>query len=96
MTIKRIGYVRGTSDTDVWEIDGEPYAVGGFNGEKYMRCWKLKYRDGSGFPASSDSPDLVLRPIYRFEQENIDISEIEENSQEWDMANEIVDFDFCY
>lgn len=33
------------------------------------------------------------RPIYRFEVEGIDPTQLEENSPEWDRAMEIVDID---
>ena len=36
---------------------------------------------------------LVFKPVYRFEVEDIDLDQIEENSDEWFKAVEVVDFE---
>lgn len=36
--------------------------------------------------------EYEVRPVYRFEDEGIDPSNLEEGSDEWDRACEIVDF----
>lgn len=37
--------------------------------------------------------NYCLRPIHRFEVEEIDLEELEENSPEWDRAVEIIDYE---
>lgn len=56
-----------------------------WNGEIYGNGWK----DGK-------DTNCEYRPIYRFELENIDINSLEENSDEWLKAIEIVGFEEIY
>ena len=54
-----------------------------WNGEAYIR----------GFdPNSKEWNNDSFRAVYRFQEENIDIEELEENSPEWDRAVETVGF----
>ena len=77
----------GWPDIHIVEIDGVLYALSGWNGEKYTDCWECLDQctpvEGSSY---------TLTPVYRFEVENIDLDTIEENSDEWDKAIEIVDY----
>ena len=50
------------------------------------------YRTGFDEKNGKDN-NYNYRPIYKFEQENLDITKIEENSNEWDEAFEIMGFE---
>jgi hypothetical protein len=50
------------------------------------------YRNGYDTINNCDS-NKEYKPVYRFEIENIDLEEIEENSEEWYRATEIVGFE---
>lgn len=75
-----------------------------WNGEEYSKGY---YTDEDSIFTSSNSityenakANLVMNggrasefiPIYKFEEENIDLSKVEENSDKWNELTEIVDF----
>ena len=69
------------------EVDGEIFVLAGWNGEKYTDCWKCKDQW-----TEIDDGEYSLRPVYRFEDEEIDLDSVEENSEEWYKLTEIVDY----
>ena len=49
---------------------------------------------GNGFDEEKEKiTGFEYKPVYRFEVENIDISKIEENSDEWNFYTEIIGFE---
>lgn len=54
------------SDTDieVVEIDGALYALDGWNGEKYLHCWKCIDR----FTADPDGLEYEIAPVYDWDK----------------------------
>ncbi len=81
----------GSLDVDVWETsDGRRFCVSEWNGEKWLECWEI-FRDMSA------GPSFAAEPIYRWEADGMsldEVSRLEEDSEEWAHANEIVGFDF--
>lgn len=75
-------------EIDMVEIDGRLFALHGWNGEVWLRCWECLDK----WTAASEKT-FEIRPVYRFEIEEIDLETLEENSSEWDYAMEIVDFE---
>lgn len=70
-------------------IKGQVYALYGWNGEVYGDCWLCI---DQLTPAPEDKC-YTIRPVHRFERDGIDINALEENSQEWDRAVEVVDYE---
>lgn len=71
------------------ELQGEVYALAGWDGEKYGACWKCT---GPGY--MYDAPGrYTLTPVYRFEAEHIDLSQLEEGSAEWEHAIRLVNYE---
>lgn len=60
-----IGSWWADNNIDVAEIDGELYALYGWNGEKWTECWKCagEVVNGIIFDAADDSRSYVVRPI---------------------------------
>lgn len=85
-----VGYWWNDSRIEVFEIDGKYYAAAGWNGEKYEDSFEVTRRVGNTF--FDAAADCVLAPVYRFEAEDIDLDRIEEGTDEWDSAVEIVDY----
>lgn len=54
-----------------------------WNGELYKEGWDIKNRC---------VVKKEYKPVYRFETDNIDINKLEENSDEWIKADEVVGF----
>ena len=81
----------GSENAEIWEtIDGRRICVSDWNGEKWLECWEIA-------PDMSAGPSFEAAPIYRWEAEGMaveDLKKLEENSPEWDRANEIVGLDF--
>ena len=75
-------------DIPMVEIDGKVYALHGWNGETWLRCWECldKWTEAS-------EKVFEIRPVHRFEAEEINLEMLEENSPEWDYAVEIVEFE---
>ena len=85
-----VGYWWNDSRINVYEVGGKYYAASGWNGEKYEDSFEVTRRIGNEFFDAAG--DCVLSPIYRFEAENLDLDSIEEGTEEWDAAVEIVDY----
>lgn len=86
--IRHIGFFWRDQSIELVEINGTVYALNGWNGEEYTDGWVC-------YPpyfteASEDS--YTLRPVYRFEDEVIDLGSIEEGSEKWEYAVQIVDY----
>ena len=75
-------------DIPMVEIDSKVYALHGWNGVTWLRCWECLDK---WTPASEKT--FEVRPVHRFEVEEIDLETLEENSPEWDCAVEVVEFE---
>ena len=75
-------------DIPMVKIDEKLVALYGWNGETWLKCWECLDK---WTPASEKT--FEVRPVHRFEVEEIDLETLEENSPEWDCAVEIVDFE---
>lgn len=68
--------------------DGEMYDYKLENGELlHTKEW-----NGEVYTVHNGGRETTYKPIHRFENEGIDISTLEENSDEWNKACEIVEF----
>lgn len=87
--MKHVGYWWTGDNIEMVEVNGQAYALYGWNGEEYDDCWKC-----SGEHLLDASYErYTLRPVYRFQAEGTDLSALEENSPEWDHALEVVDYE---
>lgn len=91
--VESVGFWWNDQAVDVYKINGKFIAVSGWNGEEWLDCWQVSECVNGRFYKIVPGGDCSVRPIYRFQAENIDLDSIEENSGEWDCALEIVDFD---
>ena len=48
------------SSIEIVEIEGDLYALNGWNGEKYLHCWKCIDR----FTADPDNKEYEVVPVY--------------------------------
>ena len=89
--MKLVGYWSGEHDyIEMVEVDGGIYALSGWNGEKFTNCWKCI----DEWTVDPDEPGrFVATPVYRFQVEEIDLDSLEENSEEWKSAVEIINYD---
>lgn len=83
-----IKYYWNNGDVPMVQINEKLFALYGWNGETWLRCWECLDK----WTAASEKT-FEIRPVYRFEVEEIDFETLEENSPEWDCAVEIVDFE---
>lgn len=83
-----IKYYWNNGDVPMVEIDERLFALHGWNGETWLKCWECLDK----WTAASEKT-FEIRPVYRFEIEEIDFEMLEENNPEWDWAMEIVDFE---
>jgi hypothetical protein len=59
----------------------------------FEKDWNTEiYRNGYDTINNCDS-NKEYKPVYRFEIENIDLNKIEENSEKWYYATEIISFE---
>lgn len=77
--------------------DGQTYAIdeNSWNGEAYCYCWRV-YKDGTFWDWEAATTTVVLRPVERWQDEGIDLDEIEENSADWNHACERVRYEIGY
>lgn len=87
--MKHVGFWNGDG-IEMLKIHGGIYVLSGWNGEKFINCWKCL----DEWTVDPDAPGrFVAKPVYRFELEGIDLDELEENSEEWKNAVKVVDYD---
>lgn len=91
--MKHVGYwERGKWEPiiEMVEVDGGVYALYGWNGEEYTDCWKCV----DEWTVDPEEPGkFYAKPICRFQAEGIELDSLEEGSDEWEDACEIVDYD---
>jgi len=66
---KSVGRWWNDSSIELVEIDGEVYALGGWNGERYGNCWKCTGK----YNMEASEEEYEIMPIY----EKIDEDEYE-------------------
>lgn len=84
----RFYWFSSSYDIPVYEIEGKLYAMSGWNGEVYTACWECldSFTD-------VDNKKYSFKPIYRYEAEGIEIDELDEDSDEFGEALQVVRFD---
>ena len=82
-----VGYWWADDTIPLYEINGAVYALYGWNGEAWTDCWECV-----GENHMDAGKGAVVRPEYRFQLENADLSAVEENSEEWDRLVQITGF----
>lgn len=95
---KEIGSLYGYTSVDIIKMNGKYYCLSEWNGEQFLTCWEVKkpIYNGCGYNATAvDGKEYCFVPVYRWQEENIDLDELEENGEEWEKATEIVDFNIC-
>lgn len=93
---EEIGCLGGNSNIEIIEYRHRYYCLDGWNGEKYTNCWECEKPFsicGKYVAEPKDNEEYTFTPIYKFQIENIDLDTLEENSDEWLNAIEIIDFD---
>lgn len=93
-----IGSLYGHTSVDIIKMNGKFYCLSNWNGEQYNRCWEVEEPtyNGYGYNATAvDGKEYRFVPVYRWQEENIDLAELEENGEEWEKATEVVDFNIC-
>lgn len=77
----------------VYLLNGRYYAADGWNGEEYLDSWEVaEFKHGTGYGVAPGT-GCSLRPVYAWEADNIDIDSLDEASQEFEDAIQIVDFE---
>lgn len=83
---------QGYEQIDVVEIDGRLFALDGWNGERFLHCWECVHTN----VAMLDGREYEILPVYRYDVEDIDLDNLEENSEEWERATEVIDYELGY
>ena len=77
---RNVEYVSSYADFEL--DDGTLLFEQDWNGEIYCNGWK-----------NEKDTNCEYKPVYKFEIDNINLDDLEENSDEWNSANEIVGFE---
>lgn len=77
---RNVEYVSSYADFEL--EDGTLLFDQDWNGEIYRNGWK-----------NEKNTNCEYKPVYKFEIDNINLDDLEENSDEWNSANEIVGFE---
>ena len=94
-TYEEIGNLYGHASVDIIKMNGKYYCLSEWDGEQYITCWEVEepIYNGYGYNATAiDGKEYRFVPVYRWQEENIDLDELEENGEEWQKATEIVNF----
>lgn len=59
--MKHVGYMWNDRSIEIVEIDGEMYALYGWNGEAYNHCWKVL--DIKGLDKADEDIEYILTPV---------------------------------
>lgn len=83
---------RWTDGQDIYRVEtvsgDDYYVVDGWDGEKWSDCCKV-----SDDLNKIVCRDVILSPVYRFQAEDIDLTKVDEGSDDWVHAHELVDFE---
>lgn len=61
--MKKVGNLWNDREIEIVEVDGEMYALYGWNGEAYYHCWKVL--DAEGLDRVDEDKEYILRPVSR-------------------------------
>lgn len=61
--MKFVGYLWNDKNIEIVEVDGEMFALYGWNGEAYCDCWKVL--DAQGLDRVEEDTEYILTPIYK-------------------------------
>ena len=91
-----IGTVDGSTEAEIIKKDNRYYCLDGWNGECYYDCCEIEKPFYTGYghnivPVNAET--LTFTPIHRYQAEDIDLDMINESSDDWDNAVEVVDYD---
>ena len=91
---KHFGYWWANSSIELVKIDGRIFALNGWDGESYRLCWECQNCDHiDGLMTVKDkTADYEIRPVYLYELNNIDLSLIKKDSDEWEAVHEIMQY----
>ena len=78
------------SDNEIVNIDGTLYALNGWNGEKYLHCWKCI----DEFTADSDDKEYEIRPVYDWNLWNEEDNEFQD--AEGNSVDGIIEYEVTY
>ena len=87
--LEPIGTWWNDNDIPLYTINGEVYALSGWNGTIYTDCWHCLGPNH----IDADKARYTIRPVYRHEVEKINICDLEEGSDAWEDAIQVVAFD---
>jgi len=91
-TFKEVGHWLNNSEIELVElVNGNTYALNGWNGETYEECWKCL---GEFLTESSDEK-YRIRPVYRFQIDST-FANVNEGDDRWEEAVETIDYDIMY
>lgn len=93
---EEFGCLESNPNIEIIEYKNKFYCLSGWNGERYFDCWECDkpfWFNGKYSANQKSNEKYTFTPIYNYQIENIDLETIEENSDEWLNAVEIVDFD---
>lgn len=88
-SIEPIGVWHSDRNIDLIELNGAVFALYGWNGEKYTDCWKCS----GEYNMTASKESYTLTPVYRYQAAQVDISLIDEDSDTWEKAVEVVDYE---
>lgn len=72
--------------------DGKRFFIlDGWNGEVYCKCTECL--DSKGLDLKNPEKEYTFKPVYKYEVENINLNNLEENSDEYSKATEIIGFE---
>ena len=61
--MKEVGYLWNDKEIKIVEVDGEMYALYGWNGEAYCHCWKVL--DSDGLNRVEEEREYILEPVVK-------------------------------
>jgi len=70
----------------LWRIDGNIYALYGWNGERYLHCWQV----AENLIDSVDNKEYEISPIYRYQVEGKEFPD--ESAEDFDDLIETVGY----
>lgn len=76
-----------SEDMLIYKIGDSLICANGWNGLSFTNSFRVSDRY-----TAVDNAEISLTPIYRWQDEKLEMSEIEENSDMWDAATEVIGF----
>ena len=60
--MKRVGNLWNDKNIEIVEVNGEMYALSGWNGEKYYHCWKVL--DAQGINSVEEDREYIFKTFW--------------------------------